>query len=58
MSGIGFHFLVTVGFCIFLGRKADEYFASAPTGTLIGILLGTVTAIYTAYREIKKVNDA
>lgn len=57
VSGIGFHFVITIGLCIFLGRKADEYFAAAPVCTLIGIVLGMITAIYTAYQKIKDVND-
>lgn len=56
VSGIGFHFVVTIGVCIFIGRKSDEYFASEPTCTLIGIILGVITAVYTAYQKIKNVN--
>ena len=57
VSGIGFHFVITIGLCIFLGRKADEYFATTPICTLIGIILGMITAIYTAYQKIKDVNN-
>ncbi len=56
ISGIGFHFVITIGLCIFLGQKADDYFNSAPIGTLLGIILGVITAIYTAYKKIKDVN--
>ena len=54
VSGIGFHFVIT----IFLGQKADIYFDSTPIFTLIGIILGVITAVYTAYRKIKDVNKS
>lgn len=56
ISGIGFHFVITIGLCIFLGQKADTYFGISPIGTLIGIILGMITAIYTAYKKIKDIN--
>lgn len=58
ISGIGFHFVITIGICIFLGQKADAYFNSHPICTLIGILLGVFTAVYTAYQKIKDVNKS
>ena len=58
VSGIGFHGGVTIGVCIFLGQKADIYFDSTPIFTLIGIILGVITAVYTAYRKIKDVNKS
>lgn len=56
VSGIGIHFVVTIGICIFLGRKADAYFASEPICTLIGIILGVITAIYSMYKKVKDIN--
>lgn len=56
VSGIGFHFVITIGVCIFLGQKADIYFQTSPIFTLTGIILGVITAIYTAYKKIKDVN--
>lgn len=56
VSGIGFHFVITIGICIFIGRKADLYFNTTPVCTLIGIILGMITAIYTAYQKVKDVN--
>ena len=58
VSGIGFHFVITIGVCIFLGQKADIYFQTSPIFTLTGIILGVITAIYTAYKKIKDVNNA
>ncbi|WP_296899640.1 AtpZ/AtpI family protein [uncultured Megamonas sp.] len=58
VSGIGFHFVITIGVCIFLGQKADIYFQTSPIFTLTGIILGVITAIYTAYKKIKDVNKA
>lgn len=58
VSGIGFHFVITIGICIFLGQKADIYFQTSPIFTLTGIILGVITAIYTAYKKIKDVNKA
>lgn len=58
VSGIGFHFVITIGVCIFLGQKTDIYFDSTPIFTLIGIILGVITAVYTAYRKIKDVNKS
>ncbi len=46
-----FHFVITIGVCIFLGQKADIYFDSTPIFTLIGIILGVITAVYTDYRK-------
>lgn len=56
VSGIGFHFVITIGICIFIGCKADLYFNTTPVCTLIGIILGMITAIYTAYQKVKDVN--
>lgn len=58
VSGIGFHFVITIGLCIFLGQKADVYFQTSPIFTLTGIILGVITAIYTAYKKIKDVNKS
>lgn len=58
VSGIGFHFVITIGLCIFLGQKADIYFQTSPIFTLTGIILGVITAIYTAYKKIKDVNKS
>ena len=57
VSGIGIHFIIVIGMCVFLGLWADRYFASAPICTVIGIFLGIITAVYTAYKKIKDVNQ-
>lgn len=52
VSGIGIHFVVIIGLCIFLGRVADENFAIRPWGTLFGIILGFSTGIWATYKKI------
>ncbi len=56
ISGIGIHFIIVIGLCVFIGIEADEYFSSTPFGTVSGIFLGVITAVYTAYKRIKDVN--
>ena len=51
VSGIGFHFVITIGVCIFLGQKADIYFDSTPIFTLISSVITAVTL-----QKIKDVN--
>lgn len=38
--------------------QVDIYFDSTPIFTLIGIILGVITAVYTAYKKIKDVNKS
>lgn len=52
VSGIGIHFVVIIGLCIFLGRMADENFSTRPWGTLFSIILGFSTAIWATYKKI------
>ena len=51
--GIGIYVATTVVVCIWLGKKADEFFGSAPTGTITGIFLGFPMAIYSIYSQVK-----
>lgn len=52
VSGIGIHFVVLIGVCIFFGRMADQYFQVRPWGTLFGIILGFSTGIWSIYKKI------
>ena len=52
-TGIGTSVAVTVLACIWLGRKADEAFGIAPTGTITGIALGFPVAIYSIYYQVR-----
>ena len=52
-TGIGTSVAVTVLACIWLGRKADEAFGIAPSGTITGIALGFPVAIYSIYYQVR-----
>ncbi len=56
LSSIGFHFVIVISLCLYIGRQIDTYFNSAPIGTVWGIVLGMITAIYTTYQKIKDIN--
>lgn len=56
ISGIGIHFIIVIGLCVFIGIKADEQLGTAPVFVVLGIFLGVATAVYTSYKRIKDVN--
>lgn len=54
LSGIGIFFCAVLGIFIYLGRAADEYFVLGHKGTFVGILFGFPAAIFSVYRQIRK----
>jgi len=52
VSGIGINFAITVGLFIYLGKLADEYFNIAPKGTLGGIFLGFILALWVTGKKL------
>lgn len=52
VSGIGIQFAAIIGVCIFLGKIVDSYLSSTPWGTLIGILFGFLTGIWSTYKKL------
>ena len=50
--GIGISFAVIIGMGIFIGRWIDEVFLSSPWGTIIGIVLGFITGIWSVYKRL------
>ena len=52
-TGIGTSIAATVLACIWLGRKADDFFNIAPKGTIAGIALGFPVAIYSIYHQVR-----
>ena len=52
VSGIGIHFVVIIGICIFLGKQADMLWNTAPYGTIIGIVIGFPIGFYSVYKKI------
>jgi len=52
-TGIGTSIAATVLACIWIGRKADEFFGIAPKGTIAGIALGFPVAIYSIYYQVR-----
>lgn len=56
LSGIGIFFCVVLGIFIYLGMLADGYFDSGHKGTFVGILLGFPAAIFSIYRQIRRMH--
>jgi F0F1-type ATP synthase assembly protein I len=52
VSGIGINFAITVGLFIYMGKLADEYFNIAPKGTLIGIFVGFIIALWATGKKL------
>lgn len=52
VTGIGINFAAIIAVCLFAGRYYDQNFGSGSTGTLIGIILGFITAIWSTYKKI------
>ncbi|WP_019554295.1 AtpZ/AtpI family protein [Propionispira raffinosivorans] len=52
VSGIGINFAITVGLFIYMGKLADEYFNIAPKGTLAGIFLGFIMALWVTGKKL------
>ncbi|MBV42808.1 MAG: hypothetical protein CL834_07215 [Crocinitomicaceae bacterium] len=54
-SGLAFSMAGSIGICVWIGRKWDERSSqSAPIGTLVGGVFGTVLAIWGAVKELSK----
>lgn len=49
---VGFYLLSSVVAGIFLGKLADEYWGTGPWVTILGIVLGMITGLYTTYKKI------
>lgn len=51
-SGLGINFAITIGVCLYVGIYIDERFATSPAATIIGIILGFITAIWSTYQKL------
>lgn len=58
VTSIGINFVVCIGLCLYLGKLADNYWQIRPIGTIIGILLGFITAVYSTYKKLRDFNDS
>ncbi|ERL04967.1 AtpZ/AtpI family protein [Mitsuokella sp. oral taxon 131] len=54
LGGVGIYLVVFVGICVYLGNLADETFALGAKGKFTGILVGFPCAIYTLFRQLKR----
>ena len=52
--GLGIYLATTVGVCIWLGMKFDEFFGTEPNGLLTGIVMGFPVAIYSVYKKMRR----
>ena len=57
LGSIGIYFCVIVGIFLFLGHLADEHFALGHQGKFAGIMIGAFFAIWSTYRQIKRLQD-
>lgn len=51
-SGIGISFAVMIGVCLYAGIYIDEQLSTSPLATIIGIILGFITAMWTTYQKL------
>lgn len=51
-SGAGMMILVTIGLCVFLGLRFDEYFGTAPYGLLVFSVMGGITGIWSVIKQM------
>ena len=49
---IGFYLVSSVAAGVLLGRLADGYLAIGPWGTVIGIVLGMITGMWSMYKKV------
>lgn len=54
VGGIGFQIVGTVAMCLFAGQWVDSYFELGKTGTVTGIVLGFLVAIWSTYKNFVK----
>ena len=50
LSSLGIEIGVAVGFGLFVGYQADDYFSTSPVGILVGMLIG----MFAAARSVQK----
>ncbi len=53
-STIGFYLISPVIVGIVIGRFLDGYFASQPSATIAGIILGMITGMWAIYKKVMK----
>lgn len=49
---IGFYMVSSVAAGVLFGRLADGYFGSQPWGTVVGIVLGMITGMWSIYKKV------
>jgi ATP synthase protein I len=49
---IGFYLVSSVAAGVLLGRLADGYLGIRPWGTVIGIVLGMITGMWSMYKKV------
>ena len=55
LSGIGVHFAVIVGLCVYLGSLVDDnLLLGGNVGKITGIIAAFPIAFYTLYRQLKQ----
>lgn len=52
---IGVSMAATVAVGLFLGRLADRWLNTSPWATIIGIILGMVTGLWTMYKRVSEI---
>lgn len=55
VSGIGIQAAVTIGVCIYLGRLADDFFQLGTICTVVGIIAGFATSVWSVYKAVRKI---
>ena len=51
-SGLGISFAVTIGVCLYAGIYIDDKFSTSPFATIVGIILGFLTAMWSTYQKL------
>lgn len=54
VSGIGVQAVAMIGICLYLGRLADTYLQSGHIGTVVGIIVGFATSVWSVYNQLIK----
>ncbi len=53
-SSLGLYMAACIGLCTYLGLLADQRWHTGNAWTLVGFLVGTASAFYGLFREIRR----
>ncbi|TXH02251.1 MAG: AtpZ/AtpI family protein [Candidatus Moraniibacteriota bacterium] len=53
-SSIGYYLITPLLLGVFVGLWVDSYFRSQPTFTLVGIVIGFISAAYSLFKLVKE----